>query len=380
MRIAYMSVLLGLGLTACGDDLAGSPVGTVVVDAAAAGDTAVIPPGDGPVVVTPDGPVAGADGRLAGPDAATVVDAHPVMLSDGCTPQSPAAATTGTYHKYVTSVMKYGSTRGEAMQNAFDIDGSGRKNEIGAAFATFASMGQAYDPNVAAAIASGNLVQLHQLRADDLTTDMTVSWQDYAGNYQNMPDFSGNGHFGVDLSSPLDAIANGSENRGNQTGGPGSLFIALPTGIGQNHPSTVIELVAAKFNLNCTAMGCTGSYGGGVTADDMQSKFYPAIAAGMTYQISQDGTCATTCPAGCNATDTQNLAIFDTNHDCKISGDELANSFIATLFRPDLDLFDANGNRCGGTTCVPCDGVNDSVSVGVSITTVGAVFGLPVGF
>ncbi len=109
----------------------------------------------------------------------------------------------------------------------------------------------------------------------------------------------------------------------------------------------------------------------------MMTKVIPAVAAVLNAKITSDGQCSTMCTVAnaCSSQSTQILDLFDTNHDCMITSAELsANSLVQAILMPDVDLLDASGNPCGGTTGVTCDGVKESVSLGLGFTTQSAVF------
>jgi|GEM_PF-4057471 len=63
------------------------------------------------------------------------------------------------------------------------------------------------------------------------------------------------------------------------------------------------------------------------------------------------------------------LGVFDLDEDEAITLDEFRNSFIVeSLLPPDVDVFDANGDYCQ-----LCDGVEESMSVGIGFTEVPAL-------
>ena len=317
------------------------------------------------------------DGGL--PDARVGQDGvlSDAALPDASPPDAPAA-TTGTYFHYVTNSMKVGSTVAEADSYAFNLDcdpGNMADNAIGHVLAGLSSMLDT-DTSVAASIASGQVILLHSVRADSLTSDPTVSWQVYPGSPTTNPVLTGGGTFSIDPSGQTYSPLEGSISGGQYLGGPGKVDLQL--GLVAGEPPIDITLAGARIEATCTSTSCTNAkLGGGVSASDMMTKVIPAMAADLNAKIQADGQCSTMCTVAnaCSSQSTQILDLFDTNHDCMITAGELeSNSLVQAILMPDVDLLDAAGNPCGCSTGVTCDGVKESVSLGIGFTTESATF------
>jgi hypothetical protein len=286
--------------------------------------------------------------------------------------------TSGTYYHYVTDSIKVGSTVPEADGYAFNLDNDPRNvpdNAIGHVLAGLSSMLDV-DGSIASGISAGTVIILHSVRADDLTSDTTVSWQVYLGATQANPVLTGGGMFTIDATGPQTAILTGAIAGGTFLGGPASVEIKLALVAGQ--PAIDVTLVGARIQATCTMAGCTsGKLGGGITVTDMMTKVIPAVAAVLNARIAADGNCSTMCSmsGACSSSSTQLLDLFDTNHDCMVTAAELSmNSLVQAILQPDVDLLDAQGKPCVGVPGATCDGVKESVSLGLGFTTKSAVF------
>src|SRR5262249_47495301 len=120
-----------------------------------------------------------------------------------------------------------------------------------------------------------------------------------------------------------------------------------------------------------------GKLGGGIAMTEVMDKLVPAMTMAINGQIALD--CEGSYPDCCadlESNGAQALDFFndEDSMDCVVSDDELSmNSIIAsTLLNPDLDLLDGDGNPAPAG-----DGVNDSLSLGVGFTGVGATFARP---
>lgn len=242
--------------------------------------------------------------------------------------------------QYVTDTLKIGSTASEADGYALDLDGNGTAdNALGRFFAGLSSILNV-DQSIAASI----------------------------GKPKPNPVLSGGGRFTVDPAAPAGTDLRGSITRGQFTGGPGVVYLLL--GLVPGHPPVQIQLVGARIQATCTSQGCaSGKIGGGLPAAEADSVIIPALAGILQGII--DASCTGSTIDSCTPATANLLNLFDTNGDLKITPDELrANSLIAAVLSPDVDLLKANG-RPGH------DGVNDSLSLGLGFTVKSAVFAAP---
>jgi hypothetical protein len=277
---------------------------------------------------------------------------------------SSAQAAQRINHQYVTDTLKLGSSVSEADGYALDLDGNGSTDNALGRFLIALSP----DQSIAASIQGGSTVILHSLQADSLRNDRSASWHVYLGKPRPNPVLSGGGRFTIDRAAPAGTDLAGSIVRGQFTGGPGVVYLRL--GLVPGRPPIQIQLVGARIQADCTALGCAnGKIGGGLPAAEVNSVIIPALAE-MLQQVI-DASCTGSTPDTCTPAAANILALFDTNGDLKITPDELrANSLIAAVLAPDVDLLKANG-RPGH------DGVADSLSLGLGFTAKTAVFAAP---
>lgn len=281
---------------------------------------------------------------------------------------SSAQAAQNRDHQYVTDTLKIGSTASEADGYALDLDGNGTADDaLGRFFAGLSSILNV-DQSIAASVQAGGTVTLHSLQASSLRADRNASWHVYIGKPKPNPVLSGGGGFTIDPAAPAGTDLRGSIARGQFTGGPGVVYLRL--GLVPGHPPVQIQLVGARIQAACTALGCTsGKIGGGLPAAEANSVIIPALAEILQGII--DTSCTGSTPDSCTPAAANLLSLFDTNGDLKITPDELrANALIAAVLAPDVDLLKANG-RPGH------DGVNDSLSLAFGFTAKGAVFVAP---
>jgi hypothetical protein len=289
------------------------------------------------------------------------------------TPDAGGQATTGTYNHYATSALKIGSTPGEAMSYAFNIDGKGSAdNALGTAIAGLNAQLMA-DAAIEEALGMGQFIILHSMRADDLSSDTTVSWKVLLGSPQPNPKYDGTGTFTVAPNAPNDAILNGSISGGKFSGGPASVTIEIAFLAGAD--PIRVKLNNVRLEANVSANGCTsGRLGGAVEADVLLDDVAPVLATELTARIAADDGCyKPAMPADVSDCDDSNATIrglLDVNpKDGVISEEEISGdgSVVALLFSPDVDILDAQGNP--GTDNVP-----ESVSLAVGFTCVKGTF------
>ncbi len=182
----------------------------------------------------------------------------------------------------------------------------------------------------------------------------------------------GNATFEIAANSPSDALMVGTLAGGSLTAGPGTVSIELPLG----DQAIQLDLIAAHIDVTVTADTLTsGKLGGAITAEDVDNKLMPAVQSLIADLITENCTpVGEDCGCEAGSSGLQVLDFFDTNNDCMVPLEELnANSLIdATIRNPDLDLLDATGAFNPNS-----DGVNDSLSIGVGFSAVGATFPLP---
>ena len=337
----------------------------------------------------------GGDGGSGTPDASAPDASRP----DGAAPAvdavvdasaGDAAVPTGAYHHYVLRRLLIPRTPAEKTAFGLNIDGDPADvvdNALGGLLQFLGTQGFAFQASIDAAIAAGQVVQLHSMRADDLASDDSVSWQVFLGDASAAPPaFDGADTFTVSASSPTPpAILLGAIAGGLFRGGPGTIAVELPLPSGA---TATLHLVGARIATTepVSDGAAVGKLGGGVLDSEVDAVLLPAMAVEFTAVLVGDG-CAVTggmcvCPMGSNGATLEAFGL-DPNHDCLITAAELmANAAISAFLAPDIDLLD-----CGGAmpqTCDPAtsfrprtDSVNDALSLGVRIELVKARFVAP---
>lgn len=201
-------------------------------------------------------------------------------------------------------------------------------------------------------VASGQLVQLHRLSATSLSDTPAATWELFAGEPVENPDFGGEGSFTV--AAPITSFE-GTIEGGHFEGGADTLLFTLPIFGGQ----APLPLVKVRVVSAVSAAGCDGAAGGAVPA--------ALVAAGVSLAINgvvEAEGCGPEVP--CSDVVQGVLGLFDTNGDYRVTPEELTGNMLwAFAFTPDID---ADG-----------DGAKDALSVGWGFTCVGAVFELPIG-
>jgi hypothetical protein len=142
--------------------------------------------------------------------------------------------------------------------------------------------------------------------------------------------------------------------------------IALP-----NAPSPILfNTYGAQINATFDGERLVGTFGGAVIEDEFRAAYLPALQLAIRAIVDDD------CPDGACPDDSLGatvLALFDTDADGDVTLEELDdNSLINSLFAPDVDMFDADGNFAPRT-----DERKESLSIGLAFTAVPAEFDVP---
>jgi hypothetical protein len=305
--------------------------------------------------------------------------------------------TDGDYYHYVTNTVKVPQSSSEAMMYGLNVDDDENgevDNALGRILATLKTQGVDIQTQVNDAVAGGDLILLHSIRANDIAADTSVSWEVYLGESVMNPDFSGAGMFTVAADSPQDAILAGRISSGAFSGGPGKVTIQLSLTAGT---PVNIELVGTKIEANVTADGCTdGILGGAITEEKLNQQVIPAIADLLNDSVADDGgtmctaqmtTCPMTPDGDAQTCDTERmlcvsstsktvLGLFDDNKDKMITSEEIMNDpLIKALLEPDVDLLDAS--NVFQKDPAKRDEVKDSLSLGLGFTCAKGTFTAP---
>lgn len=293
----------------------------------------------------------------------------------GDTPGQDSAPPTGEFSEFVLNGLELPvGTRVDTL--SFDLDGvrDPSDNALGSVISLLAGFEFELQPSVDSSIAGGDVVILHAIQAESLASG-NASWQVFLGEATATPPaFDGNDTFVRDTSGPTNAVLPCTITGGVADCGPGNVSLSLALVAGQ--PPLEISLVGARISATVSATGATnGILGGAITQDDVENEIIPAIADVMTGYMAADCDC--TEPSGpitCTADSTGETldTMFNTTHDCAITGPELLGSAIVqAAIMPDVDMFNGDAFEPG------VDGEDDSLSLGVGFTAVGADFDRP---
>jgi hypothetical protein len=288
---------------------------------------------------------------------------------EACTPTERASINPdGTTHQFVMDSIHWPTRSFDAEQLGFDLDGDPRcepDNVLGQLLSGVIDL----DPNAAVAesIADGRILHLVEVRATSLDNASGVSVRVYIGidlDGDPSDNFSGTETFEIDEAVLGVALA-GEIIDGALSAELGTvpLQLSLP---GVDTPR-ILLLDAAKMKLTFDGDGVSARLGGSLTEQQVYDSLLRVVWTAMTSTIADD------CPNGVcipRSGGETLIDLFDANGDHRLSLREVRdNDLMHSLFAPDLDLYDADGRHSPR-----CDGVKDSLSVGVSFTAVPAIF------
>lgn len=271
--------------------------------------------------------------------------------TDGGDEPGPPDVTTGTYHAYVQTgwTLPHNATQAQALGQ--DLDGDGTiDNQAGGVIGALINLGLEIDGAAAAAFASGEVVALHRLRADDLAADASIEWRTYDGMPATAPRFDGTDQFDVRGAT---GRLTGMIRAGHAELSWGETSVALP--FFPHQTPLVAPLVQARLILDVDPDGCTGKLAGLIPSREVDQVILPQLAAEIVIHIARHPDHEFTAIA---------MQVFDRNHDGQLTVDEvLATPLTKGLFRPDTDT---DG-----------DGTADAMSFGAGFDCVPATFTPP---
>jgi hypothetical protein len=225
---------------------------------------------------------------------------------------------------------------------------------------TLAGMGFDVQGQVDMSVDHGQTLLIADLSALDFTTTTGSTFTTYDGGMAfpsacNGPGdttcrrhLDGHGMFTLAADSAHDTPLAGDAVAGTFNDGPGHLEIeGAFFGAGG---TAKIDLIGARVRLTgVTATNIGPSIlAGAVTMTDVNGKLIPAWQMAVTAQIQKDccglatspgGATCTPSTCGCvdGSTGKTDIGLFDTNHDCAVSIDEIKNnSLIMALLAPDV--------------------------------------------
>ena len=269
---------------------------------------------------------------------------------------------TGAYHRYVVDDLILPGNGLSADDLGFDVDGTGGPdNALGGIISLLGTIDVDLQPHVDTAIANGDVVSLHEIRADDLASDDSTSWEVFLGMpMTESPKFDGTDDFTRNAQVNTEPLV-GRISAGVYQGGPGQVSISVVVG----GESIDVTLRGAYVRADISDASCSGKVGGGLSVEELDGEILPAVARYVDEAVQNDCTAGSTCTCASGSVGKTIQEFFDANEDCSVPADEIRdNTLVKAAFKADVDLI---GN----------DGELDSMSFGVGIHCVKATFDSP---
>jgi len=282
----------------------------------------------------------------------------------------------GNVTTWVVDSITFPTGAAESTDYGANIDGDDLcrvDNGLGQALAgLFGLFGPEDDVNVSTdeLIKSARIVHLLQVRAASLVDAEGVGVQFYRGedaddDPANNLDGSGVfvadvGEAGIELSG---AIA-GSVVRANMG------TVPLTLAFSESQAPVQVDAQTAFIDARIETGRVFGQLQGVITDEQWQTILLPLATQVLAGKVADSchGAAPNCCDPG--TTGATLVGLFDLDHDCMVSTDELRNSnLIKALLSPDVDMFDAQGRYNP-----LCDGEKDSMSFGLRFTAVPATF------
>ena len=301
-----------------------------------------------------------------GSSSSKTPDAPPV--NPDAAVDAPAMAQ-GAHSHYVVDKVIVPTTSAQAKMYGLDLNGDGTvDNELGSVLATLSSMGANLQASVDHAVAVGDILMLADVQTSAFDNASDAGFTLYTGQNPNPAPclnaqdtvcgqhLQGTGSFDV-AAMPRDTPLVGAFASGTYTGGPGHLPLQISVLAG-SMPLT-LDLIGARVKFDATSTNLTsGIIAGAVSQNDLDTKVFPAVQVSLSAQVAADCTNLTS-PPGCGcasgSTGATLIGLFDANHDCAISVDEIKNNtLIQSLFAPDVTIEGMPALSAGvGFTAVP---------------------------
>ncbi|MBI5932140.1 MAG: hypothetical protein HY867_00420 [Chloroflexi bacterium] len=302
---------------------------------------------------------------------AVVISSLMILLLTACAALKPKPVPTlpvqippqtGVQYHYVANSLLIPTTKEQAQAYALNLDGDLQQNPdnlVGDLLTLLVSTAQGIEiqSSVDQTVNAGQLVILHEVKADDPLNDPSVSWLISVGQKtESPPSFNGSDKFTLDSNAPVNSPIIGSLSNGHFTGGPGTARVQMFL-LGQK---VDVDLIGVRLEADVSATGCTnGKLGGGMAVAEFRAKILPAITDGLNLIINANTSATTSI-----------LKVFDADQNGVITIQEVEkNPVLIIAFSPDLDLLDVSNTFNPGQ-----DGVKDSYSIGLGFTCVPANF------
>ncbi len=286
---------------------------------------------------------------------------------DGCPivqlrdiPRDPA----GTLSHWRVDTVNFPDSATEANQFGMnlDCDEQGRPdNAVGQILSIIYNYeSTSIDAEIRAMIDGGRLIELLSIRSTGLV--------DATGVALTLRHGTGTEPYGIDVELGSGTLSGTIEDGDvDLDGGPLPIGLALPS----LDEVIVLPIVAARIRATMSAERIEGFIGGAFSATAWDLVAMPFMHQALTRAIERDcpDRVIDEPPCAC-LTDTFGevlLQLFDEEPvDCELTLDELRNNtLVQSLFEPDVDLFDEDGDLDPRT-----DGIKDSLSIGFGFRAV----------
>ncbi len=295
---------------------------------------------------------------------------------------------TQTQSTFVINSLQFPTSETTLNQWSLDIDGNGiTDNTLGGLLSTLGNFVPNFDisEQITQSIDDGSLILLNSIQSDSFSSSDNVGFSLYQGFDPDIapctdPDdpstcgqhLRGDASFTAQYPTTVSATI----DSGTLIGGPGVLNISIA--FGETQESLIsFSLVGAR--VEGTVNEETGTITNGVIAGGILTEqinlILPVFASNVDALL--ESNCSLSPEEGCCAeefeTERAVISFLDSNNDCTIEADELANNPLITAFlSPDLDLLDADGNFNPNH-----DQEKDTLSIGLSFSTAPASFDIP---
>jgi len=257
------------------------------------------------------------------------------------------------HYYYVIDKVSVPTTNTQARAYGLDLNTDGTvENQLGMVMSTLASMGAEVQVSQDKAIDTGAEILLADLNTTDFTNAAGSTFTLYQGSNPmpqaclNAQDTACRRHLtGMSsftaLATAVDPPLAGNFVNGTLAAGPGHLTLQI---VWPDSPPSTVTLLGARVKASSVSPTAIGAaiLAGGVTMTDINGKVIPAMQVGIMAAVTRDCTMLSS-PPGCgcaqNSTGKTNIGLYDANHDCAVSVDELrTNSLIVSLLSPDVTL------------------------------------------
>jgi len=280
----------------------------------------------------------------------------------------------GMHYHTVANKVFVPTTNTQAREYGLDLNADGTvDNQLGMVLSTLGSMGFDIQTTIDTAVNEGSIILLSDFQTKDFMNTTAAGIQVYLGDKATATPapctdandttcghhLTGSGMFTISATSPSNAALSGKIINGTFTGGPGNLSLQIALG---GTTAIQLDLIGARAKATGVTATSIGSviFGGAITKDDIDNKVIPAIQTQLVPIIARDcpNAMPTTCTCMDNSTGKTILGLFDADHNCSVTVDEIkSNSLIVSLLSPDVTI----------------DG-KMALSLGIKATTVGATY------